>query len=54
LDELIGFAIGSMKDLTQLKKAGAACLELTRINPPSANLIWLGTPRILRKICKKK
>ena len=40
--------------MTQLKKAGAACLELTRISPPSATLGWLGTPKILRKMGKRK
>jgi phosphohistidine phosphatase SixA len=54
LDELIAFALGSKRDLTQLKKAGAACLELTRISPPSATLAWLGTPKVLRKIGQKK
>jgi phosphohistidine phosphatase len=50
LDELIAFALGSKRDITQLKKAGAACLELSRISPPSATLTWLGTPKILRKV----
>lgn len=54
LDELIAFALGSKRDLTQLKKAGAACLELARISPPSATLTWLGTPKILRKISGEK
>ena len=49
LDELIAFALNSKKDLTQLKKAGAACLELTRISPPAGSLVWLSTPKILRK-----
>jgi len=49
LDELIAFALGSKKDLTQMKKAGAACLELTRISPPAGLLVWLSTPKILRK-----
>jgi len=49
LDELIAFALSSKKDLTQLKKAGAACLELTRISPPAGSLAWLSTPKILRK-----
>jgi phosphohistidine phosphatase SixA len=49
LDELIAFALGSKKDLTQLKKAGTACLELTRISPPAGVLAWLSTPKILRK-----
>ena len=54
LDELIAFALGSKRDLTQLKKAGAACLELARISPPSATLTWLGTPKILRKMSREK
>lgn len=49
LDELIAFALGSKKDLTQLKKAGTACLELLRINPPAASLAWLSTPKILKR-----
>lgn len=53
LDELIAFALGSKKDLTQMKKAGAACLELTRISPPAGLLAWLSTPKILRKRAKK-
>jgi phosphohistidine phosphatase len=53
LDELIAFALGSKKGLTQLKKAGAACLELTRISPPAGLLTWLSTPRILRKRLKQ-
>jgi len=53
LDELIAFALGSKKDVTQLKKAGAACLELTRIHPPAGSLSWLSTPKLFRKISKK-
>ena len=49
LDELIAFALGAKKDMTQLKKAGAACVELTRISPPAGSLLWLSTPKILRK-----
>jgi phosphohistidine phosphatase len=49
LDELVAFALGSKKDVTQMKKAGAACLELTRISPPAGLLAWLSTPKILRK-----
>src|SRR5215471_2201287 len=49
LDELIAFALGAKRDLTQLKKAGVACLELTRISPPAGSLSWLSTPKILRQ-----
>jgi len=51
LDELIAFALGSKKDLTELKKGGVACLELTRVSPPTGALLWLGTPKMLRKLC---
>jgi phosphohistidine phosphatase len=53
LDELIAFAVGTKKDVTQLKKAGAACLELTRISPPAGSLVWLSTPKILRKRARR-
>jgi phosphohistidine phosphatase len=53
LDGLIAFALGAKKDLTQLKKAGAACLELTRISPPAGLLTWLSTPKILRRRLKQ-
>src|ERR1700682_5855616 len=52
LDELLATAIGSKHPVTTLKKAGVACLELKRISPPSAQLIWLATPRLLRKAAK--
>jgi phosphohistidine phosphatase len=53
LDEIIAFALGSKKDLTQMKKAGVACLELTRISPPAGSLSWLSTPKLMRKRAKR-
>ena len=53
LDALIAFAFGSKKEITQLKKAGVAALELTRISPPAGLLVWLATPKHLRKLGKK-
>lgn len=52
LDELIATAVGSKHPVTTLKKAGVAFLELKRISPPGAQLIWLATPRLLRKAAK--
>ena len=52
LDELIAYALGSKKDLTELKKAGSACIELTRFHPPAASLVWLLTPKLLRALGK--
>ena len=54
LDELIAFALGSKRDLTALKKAGAVCIELTRVYPPTGSLIWLMPPKALRRLAKRK
>jgi phosphohistidine phosphatase len=52
LDELIATGLGSKHHLTSLKKSGAAMLELKRLSPPSAELVWLATPKLLRKVAK--
>lgn len=49
LDELIATAVGSKHHLTSLKKAGVALLELKRVSPPSGEIVWLATPKLLRK-----
>lgn len=49
VDELIAAALGGKKDVTQLKKAGVALLDLQRISPPSATLVWLATPKLLKR-----
>jgi phosphohistidine phosphatase len=50
LDELIAAVLGCKHDATSLKKAGVACLELRRISPPAGTLVWLATPKLLKKI----
>src|ERR1700732_5508985 len=52
LDELIAAAFASKHHLTALKKAGVAALKLKRISPPSAEFLWLATPRLLRRAAK--
>jgi phosphohistidine phosphatase len=52
LDELIATAIGSKHHVTSLKKAGAALIELRRLSPPSGQLVWLATPKLLRRAGK--
>ncbi|HUL17557.1 MAG TPA: phosphohistidine phosphatase SixA [Terriglobales bacterium] len=52
LDELLSVGLGMKKDLSQLKKAGVAVLELSRIFPPEGTLVWLATPKLLRKARK--
>ena len=52
LDELIAAAIASKHHITALKKAGVAALKLKRVSPPSAEFLWLATPRLLRRAAK--
>jgi phosphohistidine phosphatase SixA len=52
LDDLIATAVGSKKHVTSLKKAGVALIELKRISPPIGVLVWLATPKLLRKAGK--
>jgi len=49
LDDIIATALGSKRHITSLKKAGVALIELKRISPPIALLVWLGTPKLLRR-----
>ncbi|MGC1903364.1 MAG: phosphohistidine phosphatase SixA [Candidatus Acidiferrum sp.] len=52
LDALIAAGLGSKRQITSLKKAGVAMLELKRLNPPNGQLLWLATPKLLRKSAK--
>jgi phosphohistidine phosphatase SixA len=52
LDDLIAAALGSKQHVTSLKKAGVAYIELKRVSPPSGELVWLATPKLLRKAGK--
>jgi phosphohistidine phosphatase len=52
LDDIIATGLASKHHLTSLKKAGVALLELKRISPPSAELVWVATPKLLRKAGK--
>jgi phosphohistidine phosphatase len=49
LDDIIAAALGSKRHVTSLKKAGVALVELKRVSPPIAQLVWLGTPKLLRR-----
>jgi phosphohistidine phosphatase len=52
LDDLIATAIGTKHHISSLKKAGVAFVELKRLVPPSGELVWLATPKLLRKVGK--
>lgn len=53
LDVLLAHVLGAPGPVTALKKAGAACLELTTAPAgpaPRARLLWLLEPRVLRRM----
>jgi phosphohistidine phosphatase len=49
LDDIIAAALGSKHHITSLKKAGVALIELKRVSPPNGQLVWLATPKVLRR-----
>jgi phosphohistidine phosphatase len=52
LDDVLAVGLGSKHQVTALKKAGVALLEFRRVSPPSGQLVWLATPKLLRKAGK--
>jgi phosphohistidine phosphatase len=52
VDGLIAAGVGVKHSYTSMKKAGVALLELKRISPPSGQLVWLVTPKLLRRSSK--
>jgi phosphohistidine phosphatase len=52
LDDVLATALGTKKHITTLKKAGVAFLELKRLSPPIGQLVWLATPKVLRRTGK--
>jgi phosphohistidine phosphatase len=52
LDDLIATTVGTKHHISSLKKGGVALVELKRLVPPSGELVWLATPKLLRKAGK--
>jgi phosphohistidine phosphatase len=50
LDEVIAYALHAPKTCTELKKAGAACLDMNSLSPVDGQLLWLVTARTLRDL----
>lgn len=50
MDEVIAHVTHASKSLTELKKAGVACLEIHSFSPVDGTLLWLVTPHILRDL----
>jgi phosphohistidine phosphatase len=49
VDGLLAAAVGAPRHITSMKKAGVALVELKRLSPPNGQLIWLVTPKLIRK-----
>lgn len=52
VDELIAIGVAVKHQITAMKKAGVALLELKRISPPGGQLVWLVTPKLIRRAAK--
>jgi phosphohistidine phosphatase len=49
VDGLLAAAVGAPQHITSMKKAGIAFVELKRLSPPNGQLVWLVTPKLVRK-----
>jgi len=49
VDGLLAAAVGAPHHITSIKKAGVALVELKRLSPPNGQLVWLVTPKLIRK-----
>jgi phosphohistidine phosphatase len=49
LDEVIATLVGTRAPVTALKKAGAACLDVSSFSPPRGAMVWLATGKMLRR-----
>jgi phosphohistidine phosphatase len=50
LDDFIAHVFHSNLTFTSLKKAGAACIEITNFSPREAVLQWIATPKMLKQL----
>ena len=49
LDGLLAATVVAPRQITSMKKAGVAFVEMKRISPPNGQLVWLVTPKLFRK-----
>jgi phosphohistidine phosphatase len=49
VDGLLAAAVGASRHITSMKKAGVALVELKRLSPPNGQLVWVITPKLIRK-----
>ncbi len=50
IDRVLAHCLGSSFPISSMKKAGAACIDLVSLQPAEGSLLWLATPKILKKI----
>jgi phosphohistidine phosphatase len=50
VDELIAHVTRAPRAFTEMKKAGAACVEIKSFGPAEGSLIWLATAHTLRDL----
>lgn len=50
VDGLVALTIGAKGPVSDMKKAGVALVELRRFSPPTGQLVWLVTPKFMRKV----
>ena len=50
LDDFIAHVFHCNYTFTSLKKAGAACIEITNLSPREAVLQWIATPKMLKQL----
>jgi phosphohistidine phosphatase len=49
VDGLLAAAVGAPHHITSMKKSGVAFVELKRLLPPNGQVVWLVTPKLVRK-----
>jgi len=52
VDDIVALVVGAKNPCTALKKAGVVLLELKRVAPPAGQLVWLATPKLLKRAGK--
>ncbi len=50
VDGLLAAAVGAPRQICSMKKAGVAFIELKRLSPANGQLMWLITPKLIRKV----
>jgi phosphohistidine phosphatase len=49
MDGLLAATVGAPRHISSMKKAAVAFVEMKRVSPPNGQLVWLVTPKLLRK-----